>query len=182
MNDVTDILWSDKLLQFVAADIMTARNKVEFINLEWSESKVKRVILAMTHYTLPVIQGSDDNFVGVIKIDELSKAISRSKKPWSDLQKYCHAAEGLFMTDAVDKVYKKLLKSPTGLINVVDQRRNFIGVITLKDIYGLLNPKKYRIAKSRMVNRKYGRDRFKWAKHTSLQKTANLRNSKNALI
>lgn len=162
MENLTRFDWNKEISEFTASDIMTQRNKVELINLDWSEDHIKNIIMGFSHHTIPVVKGIYNNFISVVKINELYEALIQNKKPWEDIQKYCHAIDGVFDIDSVDKVYQKLSKRNLELVSVVDQHRDFIGVITQKDIYGLLNKGSLRLAKTRMASRKYGHGKFKW--------------------
>lgn len=174
MEDLSNRTWPLEISEMCASDVMIARSKVKLINLDWAEFRIKNVVLELNHYTIPVIKGANDNFIGVVKASELVEAMIKGKRPWENIKYYCHPIDGVFETDCIKKVYGKFIKQPIGLISVLDQNREITGIVTAKDIYGLLNSKKYRIAKSRMVGRKYGHGKFKWENASSYQGKVNL--------
>lgn len=170
MKDKFNSNWPLDIAELTASDIMVLRNKVELINIEWPKQRIKDVILNLTHSSIPVMQGSHNNFIGVVKINELYLAAVSGKKSWQNIQQNCHAAIGVLVTDSIDKIYKKMMEESEGLVNVIDQRREFVGIISLKDIYSLLNQQKYKFAKVRMRNRKYGYEIFKWVDQMPLKR------------
>ena len=182
MKDKFNSNWPLDIAELTASDIMVIRSKVQLINIEWPKQRIKDVILNLTHYSIPVMQGSHNNFIGVVKINELYSAAISGKKPWRNLQQNCHAAIGVLVTDSVGKIYKKMTEESVSLVSVIDQRREFVGIISLKDIYGLLNQHKYKYANLRMTNRKSGYGKFKWADQSHLRQYMNKRNRLNAFI
>lgn len=182
MENLARFDWCKEISEFTASDIMTVRNKVELINLNWSEDYIKNIVMGFSHHTIPVVNGMYNNFIGIVKINELYEALMQNKKPWEDIQKYCHAIDGVFDTDSVDKVYQKLSTRKLEIISVIDQHRDFIGVITQKDIYGLMNKNNLRLAIARMTGRKYGHGKFKWEDRSNLLKNNEQKGDEGAII
>ncbi len=78
MENLTRFDWNKEISEFTASDIMTQRNKVELINLDWSEDHIKNIIMGFSHHTIPVVKGMYNNFIGVVKINELYEALIKN--------------------------------------------------------------------------------------------------------
>lgn len=114
--------------------LMTPRQDMVRLEVEASPDDTKKRIARHKHTAYPVIEGGQDNIVGVVTTKEVL-AVLLSERPFS-LRAMCRPP--LFVADsaqAVD-VLQLLQKSGTPMAFVVDEYGMVLGLVTYGDILG----------------------------------------------
>ncbi len=117
MKDKFNSNWPLDIAELTASDIMVLRNKVELINIEWPKQRIKDVILNLTHSSIPVMQGSHNNFIGVVKINvstQLKKETMDTLKTYAaNNEMYNEISYHEKMVEGLSKVFKNYLQQYT---------------------------------------------------------------------
>ena len=112
--------------------VMTPRTDVDWINLAWDETAIRKALVETQHSRLPVGEGSVDLMVGVIQTREVLATLLSGGK--LDLKRYTREAPIVHdQADALD-VLATLKESEVPVALVHDEYGHFEGIVTPADI------------------------------------------------
>jgi putative hemolysin len=112
--------------------LMTPRTDVDWINLAWDLTTIRKALMETSHSRLPVGDGSVDSMIGVVQTRELLAALLAGKS--LDLKLYTRAAPIVHdQADALD-VLATLKESEVPVALVHDEYGHFEGIVTPADI------------------------------------------------
>lgn len=112
--------------------LMTSRNEVVWLNLDRSESDLRKKLARSTYSYLPVCKGKLDNVVGVIRTKELLTHFLEADA--FDVTKLMHKAVFLPESTNALSVLELFKKSGIHVAMVVDEYGNITGLISITDI------------------------------------------------
>ena len=114
-----------------AADVMTVRQDIVFVDLSMSNEQVKDVIMHTTHSRLPVCNGSPDNIVGTLPIRAFLKEYL--KNPELELRSLLIPAFFVKSTANIDDLLTIMRQHRYYLAVVIDDKASTIGIVTIED-------------------------------------------------
>ncbi len=112
--------------------LMTSRNEVVWLNLDRSESDIRKKLARSTYSYLPVCRGKLDKVVGVIRTKELLTHFLETDT--FNVMKLMHKAVFLPESTNALSVLELFKKSGIHVALVVDEYGNITGLISITDI------------------------------------------------
>lgn len=119
-----------------AADCMTARPQLTWIDLEDSEKKIWSDMMDSSHFRLPVGKGSLDDFKGLADLSEvlMDQHLHPGKPLRQSLMENVHAPVYIPETLTLTKVLKLFKSRGVHEAIVIDEYGTLSGLITLHDV------------------------------------------------
>lgn len=119
-----------------AADCMTARPQLTWIDLEDSEKKIWSDVMDSSHFRLPVGKGSLDDFKGLADLSEvlMDQHLHPRKPLKQSLMENVHAPVYIPETLTLTKVLKLFKSRGVHEAIVIDEYGTLSGLITLHDV------------------------------------------------
>ncbi|WP_297016738.1 hemolysin family protein [uncultured Dialister sp.] len=119
-----------------AADCMTARPQLTWIDLEDSEKKIWSDMMDSSHFRLPVGEGSLDDFKGLADLSEvlMDQHLHPGKPLKQSLMENVHAPVYIPETLTLTKVLKLFKSRGVHEAIVIDEYGTLSGLITLHDV------------------------------------------------
>lgn len=119
-----------------AADCMTARPQLTWIDLEDSEKKIWSDVMDSSHFRLPVGKGSLDDFKGLADLSEvlMDQHLHPGKPLKQSLMENVHALVYIPETLTLTKVLKLFKSRGVHEAIVIDEYGTLSGLITLHDV------------------------------------------------
>lgn len=119
-----------------AADCMTARPQLTWIDLEDSEKKIWSDVMDSSHFRLPVGKGSLDDFKGLADLSEvlMDQHLHPGKPLKQSLMENVHAPVYIPETLTLTKVLKLFKSQGVHEAIVIDEYGTLSGLITLHDV------------------------------------------------
>lgn len=119
-----------------AADCMTARPQLTWIDLEDSEKKIWSDVMDSSHFRLPVGKGSLDDFKGLADLSEvlMDQHLHPGKPLKQSLMENVHAPVYIPETLTLTKVLKLFKSRGVHGAIVIDEYGTLSGLITLHDV------------------------------------------------
>lgn len=119
-----------------AADCMTARPQLTWIDLEDSEKKIWSDMMESSHFRLPVGKGSLDDFKGLADLSEvlMDQHLHPGKPLKQSLMENVHAPVYIPETLTLTKVLKLFKSRGVHEAIVIDEYGTLSGLITLHDV------------------------------------------------
>lgn len=119
-----------------AADCMTARPQLTWIDLEDSEKKIWSDMMDSSHFRLPVGKGSLDDFKGLADLSEvlMDQHLHPGKPLKQSLMENVHAPVYIPETLTLTKVLKLFKSRGVHEAIVIDEHGTLSGLITLHDV------------------------------------------------
>lgn len=119
-----------------AADCMTARPQLTWIDLEDSEKKIWSDVMDSSHFRLPVGKGSLDDFKGLADLSEvlMDRHLHPGKPLKQSLMENVHAPVYIPETLTLTKVLKLFKSRGVHEAIVIDEYGTLSGLITLHDV------------------------------------------------
>lgn len=119
-----------------AADCMTARPQLTWIDLEDSEKKIWSDMMDSSHFRLPVGKGSLDDFKGLADLSEvlMDQHLHPGKPLKQSLMENVHAPVYIPETLTLTKVMKLFKSRGVHEAIVIDEYGTLSGLITLHDV------------------------------------------------
>jgi CBS domain containing-hemolysin-like protein len=115
--------------------IMISRPEVDVLNLRNSAEEHIEIMLKTQHSRLPVVDGDQDNLVGVLLIKDLYQAVLNDEtRPWQNLQRYLRDPLVIPETSPVSNVFESMRSARTHIACVVDEYGVFTGIVTMEDL------------------------------------------------
>ncbi|WP_442582705.1 hemolysin family protein [Mesorhizobium sp. ASY16-5R] len=112
--------------------VMTPRTDVDWINLAWDETTIRKAITETEHSRLPVAEGSVDAMVGVVQTRGVLAAMLAGNR--LDIKRHIRLAPIVHdQADALD-VLATLKESEVPVALVHDEYGHFEGIVTPADI------------------------------------------------
>lgn len=115
-----------------AYDIMTARVDVEAINIGDSMESIMEQVIASTRSRMPVYEGSIDNVIGIIHLNQLLKAFSKDDAP--DIRELMVEPCYVYKMAKLPHVLDVLKEAHVHLAIVTDEYSGTCGVVTMEDV------------------------------------------------
>jgi putative hemolysin len=112
--------------------LMTPRSDIVYLEIDSTPDEVQKTIAAYPFSRFPVIQGSSDNIIGVVRTREL--LLQCINGPGLDIRKVLH--EPLFMveTATVLEALGKFRSAGVEIAIVIDEYGSILGLVSLDDI------------------------------------------------
>ncbi len=120
-----------------AADIMTPRVAMTYINEKDKLIEIIDTVINSQHSRIIVIKDSPDDVVGIALKSELLSAII-NKKGDKSISSFAHEVHFAAESTKTDKLLKVYQKNHQHLIVVVDEYGGVSGVVTLEDVLEIL--------------------------------------------
>lgn len=115
--------------------IMIPRPDIDVLDLQDSSDAHIQTMLRTQHTRLPVIDGDQDNLVGVLLVKDLYHAVLAGQgEPWLDLKSYVRKPLVMPESSPVAKVFETMRNSQTHLACIVDEYGVFTGIVTMEDL------------------------------------------------
>lgn len=118
-----------KFDDFKIKDIIVEREKVTFINSEYSKEKILEIIKKYKYTRFPVYSGTKDNIIGVLNIKDI---IINNEN--DDIKQFIR--EPLFVSgkDNIDEIFKSMQLNNKHMAIVKNAEGKVEGMITMEDI------------------------------------------------
>lgn len=115
--------------------IMIPRPDIDVLNLRATSEEHIKTMLRTQHSRLPVVDGDQDNLVGVLLVKDLYQAaLGGQSEPWRDLKSYVREPLVIPETSPVAKVFDAMRSAQTHLACIVDEYGVFTGIVTMEDL------------------------------------------------
>jgi len=112
--------------------LMTPRTDVVFLDIAASEDAVRQVISAHPFSRFPVIQGSSDNVIGVVRTREL--LLQCIEGPCLDIRKVLQETHFMPETTSALEALGKFKSTGSEIAIVIDEYGSVLGLVSLDDI------------------------------------------------
>ncbi len=115
--------------------IMIPRPDVDVLDLQSSDEAHIKTMLQTQHSRLPVVDGDQDNLVGILLIKDLYHALLNNEtNPWKNIR--CYLREPLVIPESspIAKVFESMRAARTHMACVVDEYGVFTGIVTMEDL------------------------------------------------
>ncbi|WP_316862956.1 HlyC/CorC family transporter [uncultured Cohaesibacter sp.] len=118
------------------SDVMVHRTNVMSINLDDGAQSIVDQVLKSPYTRIPLWQGEQDNFIGVLHAKDLLRALADVKGEAGDLDILAVASETWFVPDttSLKAQLNAFLKRKSHFAMVVDEYGEVMGIVTLEDI------------------------------------------------
>ena len=111
------------------SDIMTEKRKVYFVNENMTKEEIYKIVKKSGYTRFPVLN-DNDKVVGILNVKDL--IVNRTEK--FDLKIHIRKPINLKSTMIIDDAFLLLNSKCEGMAIVIDENKEFIGVVTLEDI------------------------------------------------
>ncbi len=121
-----------KLAERPVRELMTPRTELDWVDVNASEEEIRETIAESPHSTLPVVDGSPDNVVGIVKVREILSALVAGEH--IVLAKLTRKAE--VIPDQVDalEALRMLQQAEVAMAMVHDEYGHLEGIVTPRDL------------------------------------------------
>lgn len=121
-----------RLAERPVREMMTPRNQLDFVDIAADEARIRAVLDASSHSLLPVVDGSPDRVVGVIKVREIYAVLASGGQP--NLAAMMRKPEVVpDQLDAVDAL-RVLQQAEVPMAMVHDEYGHLDGIVTPVDL------------------------------------------------
>ena len=121
-----------RLAQRPVREMMTPRNQLDWIDIGADEAGIRKALDASSHSLLPVVEGSPDKVLGVVKVREVYAQLAADRVP--DLSALMRRAEVVpDQLDAVDAL-RVLQAADVPMAMVHDEYGHLDGIVTPVDL------------------------------------------------
>lgn len=121
-----------RLAQRPVREMMTPRNQLDWIDIGADEAGIRAALDASSHSLLPVVEGSPDKVLGVVKVREVYAQLAVDRVP--DLSSLMRKAEVVpDQLDAVDAL-RVLQQADVPMAMVHDEYGHLDGIVTPVDL------------------------------------------------
>ena len=115
--------------------IMIARPDVDVLDLQTPSTDHIKTMLQTQHSRLPVVDGDQDNLIGVLLIKDLYHAVlSDQSEPWQNVKRYLREPLVIPESSPIAKVFEAMRSARTHMACVVDEYGVFTGIVTMEDL------------------------------------------------
>jgi CBS domain containing-hemolysin-like protein len=114
-----------------AADVMTVRQDILYVDLTMSNEQIKDVIMNTSHSRIPVCDGDLDNIIGTLPIRAFLKEYL--KNPDLELRSLLIPAFFVKATANIDDLLTIMRQHRYYLAVVIDDKASTIGIVTIED-------------------------------------------------
>lgn len=115
-----------------AAEVMTARVDMIYLDLEDDPEKIRRVIDESPYSRLPVCEGDSDNIVGVLHLNAWYRALLDQENP--DIRPLLTPPLFVYKTVKLPALLEQLRAKKTHLAVVTDEYGGTDGVVSMEDV------------------------------------------------
>ncbi len=126
-----------QLDDLTAADCMTARTQLEWIDIETEEAEIWKMLETSTHYRLPVGHESLDEFLGIVDVSDVLRDIHKNGKGASvkeSVHRCIRQAVYIPETLTLVKILQMFREKSVHEAIVIDEYGSLSGFLTLHDI------------------------------------------------
>ncbi|MGE3645107.1 MAG: hemolysin family protein [Beijerinckiaceae bacterium] len=118
-----------------ARSLMTPRTQVEVIDIAASASEMQRLLGAIRHQTVPVVDGAADRVIGILRLRDLLPGLLKNHVD-DGLDLRPHVRQAPVVPDSVSalKALTVLREATVPLAIVRDEYGNFEGILTPADV------------------------------------------------
>lgn len=114
-----------------AADVMTVRQDIIYIDISMSNEQIKDLIMHTTHSRIPVCDGDPDNIIGTLPIRAFLKEYL--KNPNLELRSLLIPAFFVKASANIDDLLTIMRQHRYYLAVVIDDKASTIGIVTIED-------------------------------------------------
>ena len=115
--------------------IMVPRPDVDVLDLMDTANEHKSIMQHTQHSRLPVVDGDQDNLVGILLVKDLYHAmLDEHIEPWKNLKKYLREPLVIPEISPISKVFEAMRSNKTHIACVIDEYGVFTGIVTLEDL------------------------------------------------
>ncbi|SFO60339.1 Mg2+ and Co2+ transporter CorB, contains DUF21, CBS pair, and CorC-HlyC domains [Cohaesibacter marisflavi] len=124
------------LAELDVSDVMVHRTGVKSINLDDGPESIVEQVLKSQYTRIPLWQGEQDNFIGILHAKDVLRALSEVKGEAKDLDIVAVASEPWYVPDttSLKAQLNAFLKRKSHFALVVDEYGEVMGLVTLEDI------------------------------------------------
>ncbi len=126
-----------RLDDLTAADCMTARTRLEWIDIDDTDENIWKVLETSVHYRLPVGHESLDDFIGIIDISDVLRDHHKNGSSVSvgeSIRRCIRRAEYIPETLTLLKILRTFREKSVHEAVVIDEYGSFSGYISLHDV------------------------------------------------
>lgn len=126
-----------RLDDLTAADCMTARTRLEWLDIDETDENIWKVLETSVHYRLPVGHESLDDFIGIIDISDVLRdhhKIGKSGSVKESVRRCLRRAVYIPETLTLLKILRTFREESVHEAIVIDEYGSFSGYISLHDI------------------------------------------------
>jgi putative hemolysin len=121
-----------KLAERPVRELMTPRREIDCVDIAASEAEIRAAIAASPHSLLPVVQGSPDDVIGVVKVREiLSRMVAGEPVSLAELMRRAEVIPD--QVDALDAL-RVLQQAEVAMALVHDEYGHLDGIVTPTDL------------------------------------------------
>lgn len=126
-----------QLDDLTAADCMTARTRLEWIDIEAPDSDIWKILETSVHYRLPVGHESLDEFLGIVDVGDVLRDVHRNGEPGSvkDAVHRC-IRQAVYIPETLTlvKILQMFREKSAHEAIVIDEYGSLSGFLSLHDI------------------------------------------------
>ena len=115
-----------------ASDVMTPRVDMEAIDLDDSESEIKKIITSTTFSRLPVYEDDIDNIIGVLHVNNILKSLADGDK--FDIKSHLFEPCFIYKTMKLPDILRTLKENKQHMAIVTNEYGGTHGIVTMEDV------------------------------------------------
>jgi putative hemolysin len=119
-----------------AAEIMTHRRYVTFLDLQDSDDEWEKIIRENRHNFYPICDGDPDHITGVLSAGDYFRLARRDRR--SVLARAVRQPQLVPATVKADNLFRNMKKRRSHFALVIDEYGSMLGIVTLNDLLELL--------------------------------------------
>ena len=117
------------------ARVMIPRIETDVLRLDAAPEKNLSIMRDNGHSRYPVVDGDDDNLVGMVLMVDLTHALLNGEgAPWSKLESFIREPLVVPETLKVSRLFDQMREKRAHMACVVDEYGTFVGLVTLEDL------------------------------------------------
>lgn len=123
-----------KYNDILVKEIMTQKEKVDFINLKDDTEKILTNIQKYKYTRMPVYEGNRDNIVGVLNIKDILMKLEDENKIKIHIKELIRPSTFIEKNEKITNAFKIMQANKQGLLIAIDESKKVVGIITMEDI------------------------------------------------
>lgn len=123
-----------KFDDILVKNIMTPKDKIDFINIEEDKEKILQNIEKYKYTRIPVYETNKDNVIGIFNIKDVFLQYARNKKINLNLNSLIRKVMFVYNNQKISEVFRSMQANDQAIAIAIDNNKKVVGLITMEDI------------------------------------------------
>lgn len=123
-----------KFESILVKDIMIPKEKIAFINHDYTKEELLQKIKKYAYTRMPVYKGNKDNIIGIFNVKDLIIEYSKTSEIEIDLDKNIRSVMLINKQEKISTAFKLMQANNQAILMVVDDNKKTVGLITIEDV------------------------------------------------